>query len=62
MESLKNSIKAGLSLPKVLVDKDGKETAVPPKNQPKVQVSDSDSDFDFLDSDSDSELDQLTLA
>jgi len=32
MESLKNSIKAGLSLPKVLVDKDGKETPVPAKN------------------------------
>jgi len=45
MESLKNSIKAGLSLPKVLVDKEGKETPVPPKNQAVDSDSDSDSDL-----------------
>ena len=43
MDQLKNTIKAGLSLPKVLVDKDGNETQVPPNNtEPEDDDSDSD--------------------
>ena len=54
MSGFKNSIKAGLSLPKVLVDKDGNETRVPPKdNHPVYSSSSDDSEYSEYSDDSD---------